>query len=91
MVFSEECLRDIEKRTRSHDLWSLGLTCLKKKSKHALHDAANRDGPQWDEFQFMRGVVQEVVNWKDTLDPFMKELNLTNVIHVIIKLHVELS
>ena len=34
------------------------------------------------------GVVQEVVNWKDTLDPFMKELNLTDVIHVIIKLHV---
>ena len=30
MVFSEECLRDIEKRTRSHDLWSLRLTCLKK-------------------------------------------------------------
>ena len=34
------------------------------------------------------GVVQEVVNWKDTLYPFMKELNLTDVIHVIIKLHV---
>ena len=50
----------------------------KKKSKHALHDAANRDGPQWDEFQVMRGVVQEVVNWKDTLDPFMKELNLND-------------
>ena len=46
MVFSEESLRDIEKRTRSHDLWSLSLTGLKK-SKHALHDAAIRDSPQW--------------------------------------------
>ena len=37
------------------------------------------------------GVVQEVVNWKDTLDPFMKESNLTNAIHEIIKLHVSLA
>ena len=49
MAFSEESLRDIEKRTRSHDLRCLRLTGLKK-SKHALHDAANRDGPQWGEF-----------------------------------------
>ena len=33
-------------------------------------------------------VVQEVGNWKDRLDAFMKELNLTDVIHVIIKFHV---
>lgn len=48
--FSEESMGDIEKRTRSHDLWSLRLTGLEK-SKHALHDAAIRNSPQWGEIK----------------------------------------
>ena len=47
MVFSEESLRDIEKRTRSHDIRSLRCLTGLKKSKHALHDATIRDSPQW--------------------------------------------